>query len=356
MVNRLSKLHAEMAAKNLDAVYVTSTENHHYMSGYNNPDGWMVITKNKSYLFADFRYIESAKKETASCYEVIMPKGGIKEYLVPLLKDNDVKTIGYEDRNMTCSQFEGLKSALDEFEFSSVGSMFTDIRSIKTRDEVDKIVRAQRIAEIAFDHILKFIKYDMTEVEIALELEYVMRKNGADDKSFDTICVSGSASSLPHGVPRKQKLEKGFLTMDYGALVDGYHSDMTRTVMIGTPDEDMKKLYNTVLEAQLAAIDLASEGVKNADLDKTARSIIDNAGYEGKFGHSLGHGVGMQIHESPGVSGGMGETTLQPGQIITIEPGIYIEGKYGCRIEDMLHITPGGKENLTKSPKELIII
>lgn len=358
MHQRLLKLQAEMREKSLDAIYITSTENHHYMSGYNNPDGWMLITKNKSYLFADFRYIESARAEAASCYEVIMPSGGIKEYLIPLLNENEVKNIGYEDRSMTCSQFNGLKSNLEEgsFDFTPVGGMFTELRSVKTQDEVDKIIKAQRIAETAFEHILKFIKYDMTEVEIALELEYVMRKNGADDKSFDTICVSGSASSLPHGVPRKQKLEKGFLTMDYGALVDGYHSDMTRTIVVGNPDEDMKKLYNTVLSAQLAAIDAITEGAKNADMDKVARDIINGAGYEGRFGHSLGHGVGLEIHEAPGVSGGMGDATLKAGQIITVEPGIYIEGKYGCRIEDMVHIIPNGKQNLTNAPKEMIII
>jgi Xaa-Pro aminopeptidase len=316
----------------------------------------MLITKNKSYVFADFRYIESARAETAACYEVIMPGGGIKEYLLPLLNENEVKNIGYEDRKMTCSQFDGLKSNLEGFDFTPVGGLFTELRSVKTQDEIDKITAAQRIAETAFEHILKFILYDMTEVEVALELEYVMRRNGADDKSFDTICVSGPASSLPHGVPRKRKLERGFLTMDYGALVDGYHSDMTRTVVIGNPDAEMKKLSDTVLAAQTAAIDAMTEGAKNADMDKIARDIINGSGYEGRFGHSLGHGVGLEIHESPGLSGGMGDATLKAGQIVTVEPGIYIEGTYGCRIEDMIHITPGGKQNLTNASKEMIVI
>jgi len=196
----------------------------------------------------------------------------------------------------------------------------------------------------------------MTETEVAAELEYYMKKHGSEKPSFDTIAVSGTASARPHGVPRPVRLEKGFLTMDYGAVVNGYHSDMTRTIVIGKADADITKLYNTVLEAQCAAIDAITEGVKNADMDKVARDIIDNAGYKGCFGHSLGHGVGLEIHEQPGVSGGMGDATLKVGQIITVEPGIYIEGKYGCRIEDMVLITKGGKRNLTDCPKELIEI
>jgi len=152
------------------------------------------------------------------------------------------------------------------------------------------------------------------------------------------------------------KLEKGFLTMDYGAVVKGYHSDMTRTIVIGKADADVKKVYDTVLAAQLAAIDAITEGAKNADMDKVARDIINAAGYEGCFGHGLGHGVGLEIHEAPGLSGGAGEATLKPGQIVTVEPGVYLEGKYGCRIEDMVLVTPGGKRNLTDCPKEMIEI
>ena len=194
----------------------------------------------------------------------------------------------------------------------------------------------------------------MYETDIALELEYKMRKLGAEDKSFETIAVSGSASAMPHGVPRRQPIENGFFTFDFGALVDGYHSDMTRTVVVGKADDEMKRLYNTVLEAQLAAEAVITEGFKNADADKTARDIIENAGYHGCFGHSLGHGVGLEIHEAPGLHAHAGDMTLKAGQIVTVEPGIYIEGKYGCRIEDMMLITEGGAKVLTDCPKELI--
>ena len=355
MENRYAKLRAKMAEMGLDAIYINSAENHLYMTDFDNPDGWVFVTKDKSYVFADSRYIEAAKAESSELCTVCLPG---KPTIQEIVRDNGVKTIGYEDRRMTCSALSGLKRSLDGMgcEFAPVGGIFTEIRAIKTSDEVENIIAAQRIAEGAFHHLLKVIHYDMTEIEVAAELEYYMKKNGSQKPSFDTICVSGSASSRPHGVPRPVKLEKGFLTMDYGAMVGGYHSDMTRTVVIGKADADIKKLYDTVLEAQLAAIDAITEGAKNAEMDKIARDIIDGAGYEGKFGHSLGHGVGLEIHEQPGLSGGMGDATLKPGQIVTVEPGIYIEGKYGCRIEDMVLVEEGGKRNLTDCPKEMIEI
>lgn len=353
MEYRYSTLRAKMKELGVDAVYVNSAENHLYMSEFDNPDGWMFITLDKAYLFADFRYIEAAKEEATALCEVCLPG---KPTIQEIVRDCGVKVIGYEDRRLTCASLDNIKHSLDGMgvEFAPIGGIFTEIRSIKSADEVENVLAAQHIAEGAFEHILKTITYDMTEIEVAAELEYYMKKHGSDKPSFDTICVSGTASSRPHGVPRKCKLEKGFLTMDYGAMVNGYHSDMTRTIVIGKADDEMKKLYNTVLEAQLAAIDAITEGVKNADMDKVARDIIYGAGYEGCFGHSLGHGVGLEIHESPNLSGGEGERVLKVGEIVTVEPGIYLEGKYGCRIEDMVLIEKGGKRNLTNCPKEMI--
>lgn len=356
MQNRYAKLREKMTEMGLDAVYVNSAENHLYMSSFDNPDGWLFITKEKSYVFADFRYIEAAKEDAdPDCCTVCLPN---QPKISEIVAENGIKAIGYEDEEMTCSAFARFRNSLKDFdiEYKPMKNTFTEIRSYKTDDEVENILAAQKIAEGAFQHILKVINYDMTEIEVAAELEYYMKKNGSEKPSFDTICVSGTASSRPHGVPRPVKLEKGFLTMDYGAIVNGYHSDMTRTIVIGKADEEMRKLYNTVLSAQLAAIDAITEGAKNADMDKVARDIIDNAGYKGCFGHGLGHGVGLKIHEAPGLSGGMGEATLKVGQIVTVEPGIYLEGKYGCRIEDMVLVTPGGKRNLTDCPKELIEI
>jgi len=206
---------------------------------------------------------------------------------------------------------------------------------------------------MAFDHILKVLTPEMTELDVAVELEFFLRKHGASGKSFDFITVSGEASSLPHGEPKDRKLRPGFLTMDFGCVYNGYCSDMTRTVCLGKADAEMKKLYNTVLEAQLAALAIINDGMKCADVDAAARRIIDKE-YAGKFGHGLGHGVGKFIHEAPRLSPKAGDTVLRPGHVVTVEPGIYLEGKYGCRIEDMVFIHEGKAEDITHSPKELI--
>ncbi len=353
MEARYKKLRDCMAKEGIDAIYVSSAENHLYMSDFDNPDGHIVITRDRSFVFADPRYIEAARAEASSLCMVCLPE---TPTLGEIISEYGVKTIGYEDRRLPCSELEKIKKSVagSGAEFVPVGGVFTEIRAIKTADEVENIVAAQRIAEGAFEHICKVLTYDMTEIEVAAELEYYMKRHGSQKPSFDTICVSGTASSRPHGVPRPVKLERGFLTMDYGAMVNGYHSDMTRTVVIGKADEAMRHLYNTVLSAQAAAMNAVAPGVKNADVDKAARDLIYAAGYEGKFGHGLGHGVGLEIHESPVVNMRAGDAVLRVGEIITDEPGIYIEGKYGCRIEDMLLVTEDGYRNLTNCPKELI--
>ncbi len=354
MKNRYEKVRARMKALGLDAIYVNSPENHLYMCDFDNPDGCLFITEETTYVFADFRYIEAAKAEADPEFCTVCLPGQPK--ISEIVGERGIKVIGYEDEALTCSEFERFKGALAEFscEYVPMGNAFTEIRAFKSEEEVAYITEAQRIAEAAFHHILKTITHDMTEIEVAAELEYFMKKHGSDKPSFDTVCVSGTASARPHGVPRPVKLEKGFLTMDYGAMVKGYHSDMTRTVVIGKADAEEKRLYQTVLDAQLAVLAVITEGVKNADMDKVARDLIDNAGYRGCFGHGLGHGVGLMIHEAPNLSFRSGDAVLQAGQLVTVEPGIYLEGKYGCRIEDMVFITEGGARNLTDCPKELI--
>ena len=194
----------------------------------------------------------------------------------------------------------------------------------------------------------------MTEKEVALELEFFMRREGAERASFEIIAVSGASSALPHGKCRNQKLSSGFLTMDFGCTVGGYCSDMTRTVVIGKADGEMKRLYQTVLDAQMAALAQIGPGKTGAEIDGIARSLIDNAGYMGAFGHGLGHGVGLYIHEAPSLSARAAEYKLQKGNVVTVEPGIYLMGKYGCRIEDMGAITANGFDNFTHSTKECI--
>ena len=343
-----------------EGILVSSEINQRYLSGFHYTDGYILILASKAYLLADFRYIEAARAEVSSeDFEIIMPEGGMLSEIALLCSVEKIGKIYIEETAVSVSMLDKLREKLERVEILGGASEALLLsRCVKSEWELSKISEAQMITDRAFEHILRFIRTDMTEIEIALELEFFMRRNGAEATAFDTIAVSGTASSMPHGVPRGVRLERGFLTMDFGARVDGYCSDMTRTVVIGKADEDMKRLYNTVLSAQRAALDMIREGVSCRAVDAAARNIIDNAGYRGCFGHSLGHGVGMYIHEAPRLAGSSSEgDLLARGNVVTVEPGIYVEGKYGCRIEDMVAIgSDGGLVNFTKSPKELIEI
>lgn len=337
----------------IDCFLVTSELNQRYLTGLNYTDGYVVVSREKSWLLADFRYIEVAKRYETDTLEVVQLENR-KVNLGNIFAENKFSRVGFESNDVTVARLNGLKETFPLVDFVPVGGIIEKMREIKTPEEVENIVKAQRIAEKALDRLLSLITPEMTEIDVALELEYGMRKFGAEKPSFDTIAISGTATSMPHGVPRNVKLEKGFLTMDFGALYNGYCSDMTRTVCIGRADDEMKRLYQTVLNAQLAAIDFIAPGVKCADCDKVARDIIDGAGYKGCFGHSLGHGVGMYIHESPRLSSGAGDKVLGKGHVVTVEPGIYLEGKYGVRIEDMMYIGDTDATLITNCPKQLI--
>ncbi len=352
---RYERLRAYMKESGIDAVYVSSPENILYMSGYSNPDGHMLITQSESYFYNDFRYIEAANAESFDCVTVCLSTDST---LFDVVKSDIIKTVGVEDTRLTLADYTVLSEKLSELGASCVcmGDLFTELRAVKDAEEIESIVAAQRIAEAALDHVLGIITPEMTEIELAAELEYHMKRGGSEMPAFDTIAVSGSASSRPHGVPRNCKLERGFLTMDFGAKKNGYCSDMTRTVVIGKADEDMKKLYNTVLTAQIEAEAAVAEGADCGEIDRVARDIIYSAGYEGCFGHGLGHGVGLLIHELPNENMRSFGRRLAVGNVVTVEPGIYIAGRYGCRIEDMMAIGENGAVNLTKAPRELIEI
>ncbi len=358
-MNRIESLRALMAKEGADALVVSSELNQSYISGLDYTDGYVVILEKTAYVLADFRYIEAAEMTVdKSVFEIVMPEVGMLTAVCRILTEAGAKKVAFEESDMNVSTYLKLRGGIDKaVELAPCGSaMLISLREVKDEGEIETIARAQDITDRAFSHILTVIKPDMTERELALELEYTMRRMGADAMAFDIIAVSGTASSLPHGVPRDCKLERGFLTLDFGAKVGGYCSDMTRTVVIGKADDQIKKLYNTVLSAQQAALDFLREGVTGRDADKVARDIIDaNPEYKGCFGHSLGHGVGRFIHESPRLAR-IGEAPLVRGNIVTVEPGIYLAGKYGCRIEDMVAITEDGIRNFTKSRKDLIEI
>ena len=358
MSERLSKLRELMKKNGLDGLYVTSPQSHIYLSGYNNPDGCLFISaEGGAFAFEDFRYIEAAKREIDKDeFTVIMPEGPRKQWLGEAIAVSGAGVVAYEDATITARGLENLRKDFPNVELVPAGDIIYELRVFKDESEVECIVKAQRIAEKSFAELLPLINYDCTETYVAAQLEFLMRKNGSEGASFDTIAVSGSNSSSPHGVPRNVKLERGFLTLDFGAMIGGYHSDMTRTVVIGKADEKMKHLYNTVLDAQMAVLEVISEGESCFKMDKIARDIIYGRGYEGAFGHALGHGVGLEVHEAPALSPRSGDRKLICGDIVTVEPGIYLEGRYGCRIEDMVHIIPGGAVNLTECTKELIEI
>ena len=357
-MSKISRFFEELSKTNADAALISSAINQRYLSGVDYHDGYILLTRKRAFALADFRYIEAVRAALdGSEFEVIMPSGSMLIELSSLLKENGVTSLIIEDAEISCQMLERLKKAFDNIDISGGASeILNKMREVKSADEIDKIKKAQEITDAAFEHILKVLCPTMTEIDVALELEFFMRKNGAEAVSFDTIAVSGSASSMPHGVPRNKRLESGFLTMDFGARYDGYCADMTRTVVLGKADAEMKRLYNTVLTAQKAALEIYREGENCFALDKCARDIIYGAGYEGCFGHSLGHGVGMLVHEAPRLSSSAPrDSVLVRGNITSVEPGIYIEGKYGCRIEDLALIGLDGQtENITKSPKELI--
>lgn len=355
MNKRLTRLQEKLKSI-ADAVIVTNEKNIKYFCGFDYTDGCLVISQSRAILFCDFRYIEAAKMEADSSFEVIMFSGRRKEWMPPVLKEMKVNTLAFEDDSMTVKEHKTLGEDVGDVKLVPLGSVIGDLREYKDETEIESVIKAQRIAEAAFEHILEFITPERTEREVALELDFEMRRLGAQGSSFDTIAVSGTASSMPHGVPRDCKLEKGFLTMDFGALYNGYCSDMTRTVCIGKADDEMKRVYNTVLEAQTRAIAGIHHGITGAEADALARDHISAMGYGECFGHSLGHGVGMDIHESPRLSSFAKDKELTTGHIVTCEPGIYIEGKYGVRIEDMLIFYPDKVVDITKTAKELIEI
>ena len=343
-----------MREREIDSLLVLDELNQRYLSGFAYSDGYLLVTLEHAYLVTDFRYYEMAQKKAYGDFEIVMPKS-INTFLTEKVAENGCHRMGFEGSSVSYATYRRYSDLLAPVELVDIGTAIEELRMIKSDEEIALIAKAQGITDLAFSHLLSMIKTDMTEIDVAVELEYAMRKNGADGFAFETIAVSGDASALPHGKPRAEKLHRGFLTMDFGARYNGYCSDMTRTIVIGKADEDMKKLYNTVLKAQNESLAFLREGVDLGEADKVARDIID-AEYSGCFGHSLGHSVGLYIHEAPGLSRRNFGRCARVGEIFTVEPGIYVYGKYGCRIEDMIAIEKQGIHNFTVSNKNLIEI
>lgn len=331
-----------------EAVLITSYPNIFYYSGFESEDACLVITKNDSILFTDSRYtiqagIQSPGYEVRDIFKM--------EEIIKSLKQ---EILCFEEDSVSVLEFSKLQGHSKKLKPFS--KMIKSPRRIKDSYEISKIAEAEELGDRAFSYILDHIKSGRTEKEIAIELEFFMRKNGASRLSFDTICASGVRSAMPHGVASDKVIEKGdFLTLDFGCVIDGYCSDMTRTVVIGEASQRQKEIYEIVLKAQKACLEMIRAGVRCADADKVCRDIITEYGYGKNFGHGTGHGVGIEIHELPSLSP-RSEAVLEIGNVVSVEPGIYIDGFGGVRIEDLVQIDAENALNLTKSQKDLLII
>lgn len=350
-MNHVSALRSLLTRLEADALLLTSETSQRYATGFPFSDGYVLITGRAAYLLTDFRYAEEAERSVDPGITVEAP-GSFTEFFSDLFRTEGILRLGYEDRAMTCAAFRELQEKLS-FEPVPIGEGIEELRAVKDAEEIALIRRAQDITDRAFSHILSVITPDMTETDVVLEMEFFMRREGAEEIAFPTIAVSGAASAVPHGLPSGNKLSRGFLTMDFGARVGGYCADMTRTVVLGRATPEMRRLYQTVLEAQRLGMEAICEGVPASLVDAAARSYIDSCGYKGLFGHSFGHGVGLEIHEAPRVSS-RSRLPLMAGNVITAEPGIYRMGEYGCRIENMGVVTADGFDSFTKSTTELI--
>ncbi len=357
-MNNLSKLVAKIP-EGMDGILISSQVNRKYFTGLSSSAGILLVTREKSYFLIDFRYIEIAKKVIDSA-EVILLEN-LSKQLKELAQKHNIKTLGVENANITVEEYLKYKAIFDGVEIPQnmvVSDIIMSLRVIKSRDEINCLLKAQSFAEKAFIELLNYIKVGKSERELAAYLEYHMKLEGAEGLSFSTIAVSGANSSMPHGVPSDKLIEAGdFITFDFGAIYNGYGSDMTRTVAVSHVTEKMELVYDTVLKAQLAAMDVIKAGVRCFDVDKASRDLIYGAGFEGKFGHGLGHAIGLEVHEEPRFSNAPNNNAVcEVGHIMSVEPGIYLPGEFGVRIEDMIVVTENGHENLTTSEKKLLIL
>ena len=357
-MNHFDKIAAALPAAGLDGVLLTGEYNRFYASGFatTGTDGVALVTTKGNFYFTDSRYIEAAENtvENAAIGLADRKKGYIA-WLGEALALTGARRIGFEDESMTVAEHR-LYSEKLQAELVPASAFLRELRAQKDPEELERLEQAQRIAEKALGQILTEIRPGVTEKEIAARLQYLMLHFGAEKMSFDPIVASGPNGSMPHAVPTERKIQPGeFVTMDFGCVYKGYCSDMTRTVCVGRPTEEMERVYGVVLAAQLAGIAAARAGVTGAAVDGAARKVIDDAGYGEYFTHSFGHGVGVEIHEQPVASPGYGEP-LPAGAVISAEPGIYLPGKFGVRIEDVLILREGGCEDITLAPKKLLVL
>ena len=339
----------------VDGLLLTSRYSRHYGAEFDIAEGAAIVTKNGCRYFTDSRYIESAQRDLKGFEVLCVDKIGYMKLINDAIADFGVSVLGYEENYLTVAELMGYEKNLNA-KLVPMNKEISGFRGVKEEWELNLMRKAQEITDKAFAEVVTRVKVGMTELELQAELIYCLYKNGATGLAFDPIVVSGPNTSLPHGVAGSRVIAEGdFVTMDFGASYMGYCSDMTRTVAVGYATDEMKKIYNTVLEAQLAGLAASKAGVPGKDIDGAARKVIADAGYGEYFGHGYGHSLGLEIHEAPNPNA-RNEEGMPVGAVASAEPGIYLPGKFGVRIEDTCIFREEGIEILTHSPKNLIIV
>lgn len=353
-VEKLTRLREKMEQNDVDGLLITNDQNRRYMTGFTGTAGVILVSLDQAVFITDFRYTVQAKEQVTG-YELVEHKGPIHQEVANQVEQLGIKRLGFEKNHMTYSTFEVYQQVLSS-EFIPIDGLVEQLRMYKTESEIAILKDAAQIADAAFDYIQTIIKPGVKEIDVSNELEFFMRKQGAVSSSFDIIVASGYRAALPHGVASDKEIQTGELvTLDFGALYKGYCSDMTRTLAVGPISDELNTIYHTVLEAQKRGMDGLKAGITGKEADALTRDYIKEQGYGEYFGHSTGHGLGMDVHEAPSLSF-RNDHPLEPGTVVTVEPGIYVPNIGGCRIEDDAVVTENGNERLTFSTKELITL
>ncbi|NEN87392.1 M24 family metallopeptidase [Paenibacillus elgii] len=352
---RIGRLRSLLEQKGLPALLITNATNRKYMTGFTGSAGYVLITADRAVLLTDFRYVTQASEQAAG-YEIIEHGPKVVESVHDLLRKWGIAKLGFEQTDLSYGTYSSYAEALGGIEFIPTGGLVELLRMIKDDEEIAVMQQAADLADRAFVHVLGLLKSGVKELDISLEIEMFVRKHGAASTSFETIVASGERSALPHGKASDKVIGTGeFVTLDFGAYYKSYCSDITRTVIVGTPTDKHRDIYKIVLEAQMEALERIKPGMTGKEADAVARDVIKRYGYGDHFGHGTGHGLGMEVHEAPRLSV-QGDVVLAPGMVVTVEPGIYLPGFGGVRIEDDIVITETGNRRLTQSSKDLIVI
>lgn len=352
---RLTKLREKLVDQELDAILISHPANRRYLSGFTGSAGTLIVSQDRAMLATDFRYYEQVEKQALQ-FELVKIKDRFTALLPNSVSELGIRRLGFESKSLTVDVHQDLADALpDGVGFVATWDIVEELRSVKDGDELAAIRRAIALADAAFAHVADFMQPGMTERQVAWELESYMRTHGADRVGFDIIVAAGPNGAMPHARASDRVIQAGEpMVMDFGAVVDGYCSDLSRTVALGEADGRYQEVYEVVLQAQQAALRGIRPGMTGQEADAIARRVIVDAGYGDAFGHGLGHGVGLEVHEKPSVGRLSDKDVLQPGMVFSVEPGIYLPGEFGVRIEDLVLLREDGPEALSQAAKEPI--